>query len=108
MGVYEDLVTAGADLGLVDAGYYAINSLRLDKGYRAFGSDLTPNHSPLEAGLRFTCKLTTPIDFVGRTALESAIEAGPDVASSPFGSVTRTPCSGAANSSCATVRRRAR
>ena len=70
-------MTAGADLGLVDAGYYAINSLRLDKGYRAFGSDLTPDHSPLEAGLRFTCKLTTPIDFVGRTALESAIEGGP-------------------------------
>jgi 4-methylaminobutanoate oxidase (formaldehyde-forming) len=77
VGVYEDLVAAGADLGLVDAGYYAINSLRLDKGYRAFGTDLTPDHSPLEAGLRFTCKLATPIDFVGRTALESAIEAGP-------------------------------
>jgi 4-methylaminobutanoate oxidase (formaldehyde-forming) len=77
VGVYEDLVAAGADLGLVDAGYYAINSLRLDKGYRAFGTDLTPDHTPLEAGLRFTCKLATPIDFVGRTALESAIEAGP-------------------------------
>ena len=77
VGVYEDLVAAGADLGLVDAGYYAINSLRLDKGYRAFGADLTPDHTPLEAGLRFTCKLTTPIEFVGRAALESAIEAGP-------------------------------
>ena len=77
VGVYEDLVAAGTDLGLVDAGYYAINSLRLDKGYRAFGSDLTPDHTPLEAGLRFTCKLATPIDFVGRTALEAAIEAGP-------------------------------
>ena len=77
VGVYEDLLEAGADLGVVDAGYYAINSLRLDKGYRAFGSDLTPDHTPLEAGLRFTCKLSTPIDFVGRTALESAIEAGP-------------------------------
>ena len=77
VGVYEDIVAAGADLGLVDAGYYAINSLRLDKGYRAFGTDLTPDHTPLEAGLRFTCKLKTPIDFVGRTALESAIAAGP-------------------------------
>ena len=76
VGVYEDLVAAGADLGLVDAGYYAINSLRLDKGYRAFGSDLTPDHTPLEAGLRFTCKLETPIDFVGRAALESAIADG--------------------------------
>ena len=77
VGVYEDLVAAGADLGLVDAGYYAINSLRLDKGYRAFGTDLTPDHTPLEAGLRFTCKLATPIDFVGRAALEAAIAAGP-------------------------------
>ena len=77
VGVYEDLVAAGADLGLVDAGYYAINSLRLDKGYRAFGTDLTPEHTPLEAGLRFTCKLATPIDFVGRAALESAIAVGP-------------------------------
>jgi 4-methylaminobutanoate oxidase (formaldehyde-forming) len=79
VGVYEDVVAAGADLGLglVDAGYYAINSLRLDKGYRAFGADLTPDHTPLEAGLRFTCKLKSHIDFVGRAALESAVETGP-------------------------------
>ena len=76
VGVYEDLIGAGSDLGLVDAGYSAINSLRLDKGYRAFGSDLTPDSTPLEAGLRFTCKLATPIDFVGRKALESAIDEG--------------------------------
>ena len=56
---------AGSDLGLVDAGYYAINSLRLDKGYRAFGSDLTPDYTPLEAGLRFTCKLETSDRFRG-------------------------------------------
>ena len=77
VGVYEDVVAAGADLGLVDAGYSAINSLRLDKGYRAFGSDLTPEYTPLEAGLRFTCKLGTSIDFVGRNALEKALAAGP-------------------------------
>ncbi len=77
VGVYEDLLGAGNDFDLVNAGYYAINSLRLDKGYRAFGSDLTPDTTPLEAGLRFTCKLATPIDFVGRRALESAIEIGP-------------------------------
>jgi 4-methylaminobutanoate oxidase (formaldehyde-forming) len=77
VGVYEDLLAAGADLGLADAGYYAINSLRLDKGYRAFGSDLSPDYSPLEAGLRFTCKLKEPIDFIGRRALESALAEGP-------------------------------
>ena len=77
VGVYEDVLGAGGDLGLADAGYYAINSLRLDKGYRAFGSDLSPDYTPLEAGLRFTCKLKTPIDFIGRAALESAVAEGP-------------------------------
>jgi heterotetrameric sarcosine oxidase gamma subunit len=77
VGVYEALVAAGEDLGLADAGYYSINSLRLDKGYRAFGSDLTPDYTPLEAGLRFTCKLKSSIAFMGRPALEAAIERGP-------------------------------
>ena len=77
VGVYEALFEAGADLPLTGAGYYAINSLRLDKGYRAFGSDLTPDHNPVEAGLRFTCKLATDLDFVGRSAVEQAIADGP-------------------------------
>lgn len=77
VGVYEDLKHAGADLGIVDAGYYAINSLRLDKGYRAFGPELTPDFTPVDAGLRFTCKLKTDIEFIGREAVERAIEAGP-------------------------------
>ncbi len=62
---------------LTGAGYYAINSLRLDKGYRAFGADLTPDHTPVEAGLRFTCKLGTDIDFIGRDAVERAVAEGP-------------------------------
>jgi heterotetrameric sarcosine oxidase gamma subunit len=77
VGVYEALFEAGADLPLTDAGYYAINSLRLDKGYRAFGSDLTPDHNPVEAGLRFTCKLASNLDFVGRQAVEQVIADGP-------------------------------
>jgi glycine cleavage system aminomethyltransferase T/glycine/D-amino acid oxidase-like deaminating enzyme len=77
VGVYDDLVRAGAGLGLVDAGYYAIESLRLEKGYRAFGRELTPDHSPVEAGLLFACKLGTDIDFLGRPALEAARAAGP-------------------------------
>jgi len=75
--VYEALVDAGADLGLADAGYYAINSLRLDKGYRAFGAELTPDHNPVEAGLRFACKLTTDQEFIGRRAVEQVIADGP-------------------------------
>ncbi len=77
VGVYEDLIGAGADLGLVDAGYYTINALRLDKGYRAFGPELTPDHTPVEAGLRFTCKLGTDIAFIGREAVERVIAEGP-------------------------------
>jgi len=72
VGVYEELQAAGADLGIVDAGYYAINSLRLEKGYRAFGSDLTPDLNPVEAGLQFACKLRTSADFIGRAAVENA------------------------------------
>ena len=59
-------MAAGEELGIANAGYYTINSLRLDKGYRAFGSDLTPDHNPVEAGLSFTCKLKTDLDFIGR------------------------------------------
>jgi 4-methylaminobutanoate oxidase (formaldehyde-forming) len=75
--VYEMLMDAGTAFDIAPAGYYSINSLRLEKGYRAFGSDLTPDYSPLDAGLTFACKLKTDIDFVGRTALEQAIQAGP-------------------------------
>jgi 4-methylaminobutanoate oxidase (formaldehyde-forming) len=71
-GVYAQLHDAGAAFGIADAGYYAINSLRLEKGYRAWGSDLTPDYNPVEAGLQFACKLRTPIDFLGREAVEAA------------------------------------
>ena len=77
LGVYDLLTEAGRPLGLVDAGYYAINSLRLDKGYRAFGTELTPDHTPVEAGLLFACKLGTDIAFLGREAVEKAKANGP-------------------------------
>ncbi|MDX6231962.1 MAG: hypothetical protein QOH68_930 [Nocardioidaceae bacterium] len=77
LAVYDALKAAGADLGLVDAGYYAIESMRLEKGYRAFGRELTPEVNPVEAGLSFTCKLGTDIDFLGRAAVEKAKAAGP-------------------------------
>ena len=72
-GVYEQLVKAGA----VNAGYYAIESLRLEKGYRAFGRELTPDYNPVEAGLLFACKLKTPIGFLGRDAVERVRADGP-------------------------------
>ena len=77
VGVYESLTSTGRDFGLIDAGYYAINSLRLEKGYRAFGAELTPDHNPVEAGLLFACKLTTDVDFLGRDAITKARAEGP-------------------------------
>ncbi|HEX9041370.1 MAG TPA: FAD-dependent oxidoreductase [Trebonia sp.] len=77
VGVYEDLMRSGADLGAVNGGYYAIESLRLEKGYRAFGRELNPDYNPVEAGLLFTCKLATGIPFLGREAVEKAAAAGP-------------------------------
>ena len=68
--VFEAIVEAGAPHGLRLAGYRAIESLRLEKGYRAWSSDIGPDHTPLEAGLGWAVKLKTSIDFIGRAALE--------------------------------------
>jgi glycine cleavage system aminomethyltransferase T len=72
VGVYEDLMAAGEPHGVSRGGYYAIESLRLEKGYRAFGRELTPSENPVEAGLLFACKLKTDIPFLGREAVEKA------------------------------------
>lgn len=58
-------------LDATDAGYYAIESLRLEKGYRAFGRELTPDFGPVEAGLVFATALNGTKDFLGRAALEA-------------------------------------
>ncbi|HVE88688.1 MAG TPA: glycine cleavage T C-terminal barrel domain-containing protein, partial [Burkholderiaceae bacterium] len=69
VGVYEVLMAAGSDLQVANAGYYAIDSLRLEKGYRAWGRELSPDINPYEAGLGFAVKLDKPGDFRGRDAL---------------------------------------
>ncbi|MFN7571420.1 MAG: FAD-dependent oxidoreductase [Betaproteobacteria bacterium] len=76
VGVYEALIEAGRDLGLVNAGYYAVESLRLEKGYRAWGRELTPDINPYEAGLGFAVKLDKEGGFRGREALLRAREQG--------------------------------
>src|SRR5436309_2342576 len=67
--VYDTLSEAGDTLGLVDAGYYAIDSLRLEKGYRAWGRELTPDDTPLEAGLGWAVRFDKGSEFLGRQAL---------------------------------------
>ena len=68
MMVYDTLMEAGKDLGITNAGHYAINSLRLEKGYRAWGADISPDDTPIEAGLAFAIDWSKP--FLGRSALE--------------------------------------
>ncbi|XP_072604325.1 sarcosine dehydrogenase, mitochondrial isoform X5 [Vulpes vulpes] len=68
--VYQAVMTAGTKHGLVNAGYRAIDSLSIEKGYRHWHADLRPDDSPLEAGLAFTCKLKSAVPFLGREALE--------------------------------------
>ncbi|MEQ9326038.1 MAG: FAD-dependent oxidoreductase [Rhodospirillales bacterium] len=68
--VFDALMAAGEPMGLRPAGYRAIESLRLEKGYRAWGADITPNDSPFEAGLGWAVKLSRNIDFIGRAASE--------------------------------------
>ncbi|MCF1708852.1 FAD-dependent oxidoreductase [Tabrizicola sp. J26] len=74
--VYEALVAAGAPLGLVNAGYRAIETLRLEKGYRAWGADIGPDHTPVEAGLTWACKLKSGLPFIGRAAIEAQVNGG--------------------------------
>lgn len=74
LNVYEALVRAGDDLGLVHAGYHALDSLRCEKGYRHLGHDIGPGLTPAEAGLMFAVSKRKEADFVGRTA----VEAGPE------------------------------
>ncbi len=68
--VYAALQEAGAAYGLINAGYRAIETLRLEKGYRAWGADIGPDHTPDEAGLGWAVKMRTNIDFKGRAAVE--------------------------------------
>ena len=68
--LYDALMQAGKPFGIVNAGYRAIETLRLEKGYRAWGSDIGPDHTPLEAGLAWAVKLKTSTAFFGREALE--------------------------------------
>ncbi len=70
--VFETLHGAGEAVGLRDAGYYAIESLRLEKGYRAWARELTPDDTPWQAGLGWAVKLDKPGGFIGREALIAA------------------------------------
>ncbi|WP_461186675.1 GcvT family protein [Arthrobacter sp. Z4-13] len=68
--LWDALWTAGQDLEVIAAGRGAFTSLRLEKGYRSFGTDMTFEHDPYEAGLGFAVALKSSRNFLGRRALE--------------------------------------
>jgi glycine cleavage system T protein len=74
--VYDTITRAGAPLGLRHAGYYALNSLRLEKGYRSWGHDISGGDTPLEAGLGFAVAWDKPGGFIGREALHKQRDGG--------------------------------
>jgi 4-methylaminobutanoate oxidase (formaldehyde-forming) len=74
--LWDRLVEAGAPHGVLPAGYRAIDSLRLEKGYRSWGADITPDDSPLEAGLGFAVAFDKDADFLGRDAVRGLRDAG--------------------------------
>ncbi len=74
--LYDTLLESGTDLGLTDAGAFALTSLRIEKGFRSWGHDVTPDDTLLEAGLAFTVRKDTSIPFVGQAAVEAQRTAG--------------------------------
>ena len=76
LSVYDALHDAGEEHGLRNAGYRAIETLRLEKGYRAWSSDIGPDHTPDEAGLGWAVKMKSNIPFKGREAVATQRENG--------------------------------
>jgi 4-methylaminobutanoate oxidase (formaldehyde-forming) len=72
--LWDTIWEAGQAKGLVAGGYKAVDSLRLEKGYRVWGSDIGPESDPYQSGLGFAVKLDRG-DFIGRSALLKKREA---------------------------------
>jgi glycine cleavage system aminomethyltransferase T/glycine/D-amino acid oxidase-like deaminating enzyme len=80
--VYLALMEAGQELGpngetgqpchVVDAGYYALDALRIEQGRRAWGAELGPDETPWEAGLAFSVRPEKPAAFIGQAALRAS------------------------------------
>jgi 4-methylaminobutanoate oxidase (formaldehyde-forming) len=78
LALWDALWAAGEPHGLVAGGYRAIDALRLEKGYRVWSSDITPEDTPDQAGLGFAVRMSKAGGFIGREALAAARETGPD------------------------------
>ena len=71
LSVYDAITATGRHFGLRPAGYHALEHLRLERAYREYGLDLTPEDTPFEAGLGFTVAMDKPGGFAGMQALEA-------------------------------------
>uniref|UniRef100_A0A8C0ZGF0 Dimethylglycine dehydrogenase n=1 Tax=Cyanistes caeruleus TaxID=156563 RepID=A0A8C0ZGF0_CYACU len=74
--LYNAIMEAGQKEGIDDFGTYALNSLRLEKGFRAWGAEMNCDTNPLEAGLEYFVKLNKEADFIGKQALRQIKEKG--------------------------------
>ena len=77
LGLWRAIWEAGEPHGIVGGGYRAIDSMRLEKGYRVWGADITPDETPYEGGVGFCVKLDKEGGFIGREALLEAKDRGP-------------------------------
>jgi 4-methylaminobutanoate oxidase (formaldehyde-forming) len=77
VALWDTLIEAGGAHGLIPGGYRAIDALRLEKGYRVWSTDITPDETPFEAGLGFAVALDKEAEFIGREALNEAKARGP-------------------------------
>uniref|UniRef100_A0A4X1T2W1 Dimethylglycine dehydrogenase n=1 Tax=Sus scrofa TaxID=9823 RepID=A0A4X1T2W1_PIG len=68
--LYDIIMNAGQEEGIDNFGTYAMNALRLEKAFRAWGSEMNCDTNPLEAGLEYFVKLNKPADFIGKQALK--------------------------------------
>jgi glycine cleavage system aminomethyltransferase T/glycine/D-amino acid oxidase-like deaminating enzyme len=75
--LWDTMFQAGKTHGLIAAGRGAFNSLRLEKGYRTYGADMTTEHNPYEAGVQSAIRVSKWEDYVGRSALERLAQEKP-------------------------------
>ena len=90
MKVWESIINAGKPHGAIACGYRAIETLRLEKGYRAWGVEISTETTPFEAGLGFAVSLTKP-DFMGKKSLVEKSEPRRTLVALTFDDITRVP-----------------
>ncbi|XP_042305033.1 dimethylglycine dehydrogenase, mitochondrial [Sceloporus undulatus] len=74
--LYSAIMEAGHEHGIDNFGTYAMNTLRLEKAFRAWGAEMNCDTNPLEAGLKYFIKLNKPANFIGKQALKQIKEKG--------------------------------